>query len=503
LTKAGAETLTLSEANTYSGLTEVRAGTLALSGGGAISDSLALHDGAAFSTGGAALSLFRLDVRGSAAYAGDLDTAGGSMNFYVPSAMSGGAIMLSVSGNADISGSTTNVGIDGASSTLESGDQLVLINAAALSGAPANTTSNGRGMQGVTLRYEFDLTTTGNQLLATVAGAPTVNPRTKALSVGNLAGLALISQGADLAAGQGMSEAVRTARLASRSTGRALGVFGSIGGGWSRYETGSHLNMKSLALISGLAWGADLAPGFLTLGAFFEYGNGSYDTYNSFSNAASVHGDGDVYHLGGGVLGRINFELGRTGSPADERTSDIYVEASFRAGGVHNEYDSSDLRDALGREAEYDSSSAWYGFHLGGGYVWSVTEAASLDLYGKYFWTRQKGDSVTLSSGDRVKFADADSSRLRLGWRFTQAVNEHFSPYIGAAWEHEFDGKARATAGGHSINTPSLSGDTGIGERGLTLKPSAALPLSFDLGLQGYAGRREGLTGSLRVKFEF
>jgi hypothetical protein len=63
----------------------------------------------------------------------------------------------------------------------------------------------------------------------------------------------------------------------------------------------------------------------------------------------------------------------------------IYAEASGRAGGVHNEYDSSDLRDAAGRKAEYDSSSAYYGFHLGTGYVWNITEAASLDIYGKYF----------------------------------------------------------------------------------------------------------------------
>jgi hypothetical protein len=42
-----------------------------------------------------------------------------------------------------------------------------------------------------------------------------------------------------------------------------------------------------------------------------------------------------------------------------------------------------------------------------------------------------------------------------------------------------------------------------MGEIGLSLKPSPALPLSFDLGLQGYTGKREGLTGSLQIKLEF
>jgi outer membrane autotransporter protein len=233
----------------------------------------------------------------------------------------------------------------------------------------------------------------------------------------------------------------------------------------------------------------------MVLGAFFEYGNGSYDTYNSFSTSASIHGDGDVYYLGGGLLGRMDF--------INTGPGHFYAEASGRAGSIHNEYGSSDLRDTFGRKAEYDSSSAYYGLHMGTGYVWNINDIASLDLYGKYFWTRQEGDSVRISTGDPVKFEDVDSSRLRLGGRLAYVANEHVSPYIGAAWEHEFNGKARASTNGYSINAPSLRGDTGIGELGLSLKPSATLPLAFDLGVQGYTGKREGVTGSLQVKFEF
>jgi outer membrane autotransporter protein len=181
----------------------------------------------------------------------------------------------------------------------------------------------------------------------------------------------------------------------------------------------------------------------------------------------------------------------------------FYAEASGRVGGVHNEYSSSDLRDASGRKADYDSSSAYYGLHFGAGYLWNINEKASLDFYGKYFWTRQEGDSARLSTDDKVSFKDVDSSRLRLGARFAYAVNEYVSPYIGAAYEHEFEGKARASSNGFAIDTPSLRGDTGIGELGLSLRPSSSLPLSFDLGVQGYTGRREGVTGSLQVRFEF
>jgi hypothetical protein len=102
-----------------------------------------------------------------------------------------------------------------------------------------------------------------------------------------------------------------------------------------------------------------------------------------------------------------------------------------------------------------------------------------------------------------VRFNSADSNRLRVGTRFVYAVNEYASPYIGAAYEHEYDGRLNATTNGYGIDAPSLRGDTGIGEIGFTLKPSATIPLSFDLGLQGYTGVREGVTGSLQIKFEF
>ncbi|MDR2861427.1 MAG: hypothetical protein LBV07_02610, partial [Syntrophobacterales bacterium] len=60
-----------------------------------------------------------------------------------------------------------------------------------------------------------------------------------------------------------------------------------------------------------------------------------------------------------------------------------------------------------------------------------------------------------------------------------------------------------ATTYGYAIDAPSLRGGTGIGELGLTLKPSKDLPLSFDLGVQGYVGKREGVTGSLQTRYEF
>lgn len=411
-------------------------------------------------------------------------------NFYIPATMTTGGIMLDVGGTAYIHNSTVNVGVEGSSSPLKSGDTIVLINAGTLDGTPANTTANGQGMQGVTLLYDFDLLVQGNQLLARVSSR-SLNPQAKALSEGYLGGMGLALQGADLAAGAGTVAAVK----AASASGNGIAGFGTLAGSSMRYNTGSHIDMSSLNMLAGLALGTDLAPGRLTLGAFFEYGNGAYSTYNSFSNAASVSGDGNMWSVGGGLLARMDF--------IDTGPGHFYAEASGRMGKLHNKYDNGDLRDATGRKAEYESSTPYYSLHAGAGYVWNINEKASLDLYGKYFWTRQDGDSRTLSTGEALRFDAVDSHRVRVGGRFAYTLNDYVAPYIGAAFEHEFDGTARATTNGIAIDSPSLKGSSGVGELGLTFTPSASLPLSIDLGVQGHVGQRQGVSGNLQVKWEF
>ena len=89
------------------------------------------------------------------------------------------------------------------------------------------------------------------------------------------------------------------------------------------------------------------------------------------------------------------------------------------------------------------------------------------------------------------------------GGRFNYAVCDYATPYVGAQWEHEFDGKQRSSVNGVNIGSPSSKGDTGVGELGLTLRPVKDSGFSIDLGVQGYTGVREGVAGSLQLKFEF
>lgn len=427
-------------------------------------------------------------------------------DFQLPDGIQSGTVLLTLtdkngtnltvsSSKQSISPSIT-ISVDG-STVLQGGDYFVLLENqnGLITGQLPDSVSGSRG---VTLTYDFTLSNeNGTSLVATVQGGDDgkLNPRTKALAEGRLAGTALTLQGADLVAGKGTESAVRAVRASLADSGRGLAAFGALSGGWSRYNTGSHIDVSGFSLLTGLAWGAETVLGHFTTGMFFEYGNAASGTYNSFGNAASVSGDGSLWYMGAGLLARMDF--------VDLGSGHVYAEASARGGALHNSYHSDDLRDGFGRRAEFNSSSPYVSLHGGLGYIWNLTDALSLDVHAKYFWTYQDSSDTNLSTGERLHFGAVNSHRVRLGGRLAYAVDENIQPYIGAAWEHEFDGKARATSIGYSLDAPSLTGDTGIGELGLSWTPSANTPLSVDLSVQGYTGVREGYTGSVMARWEF
>ena len=385
--------------------------------------------------------------------------------------------------NGSGKGSTvTSINTGGGSPPMPVGSTVTLIQSENLHPVGFSQTY-AQGQHSALLSYLWKLDATATELRATVANVE-VNPQAKALSEGFLMGVGLVNQTGDFVTGRGI-------RLASEAADKGYRAFGGVSGSKLRYKTGSNADMDSVSLMAGVSRDAKFNPGRLTLAAFLEYGNGSYDTHNAFPNAAPVYGKGNVDHAGGGILSRFDMNAGS------------YVEGSFRAGRVNNEYRNEDLRDGAGRTAKVDSSSGYYSLHVGTGHVRKLAEKASLDLYGKFFWTRQQGDSVTLFADDPVEFKSVNSKRLRVGSRLVHTANAYVSPYVGAAYEHEFDGRARATTYGYSLDTPSLRGSTGIGELGLSIRPSNTRPLFLDLGVQGYMGKREGVTGSLQARFEF
>ena len=408
-----------------------------------------------------------------------------NLHFYLPNTVTNGATVLTLTdaNGANISGSNVGVGIAGGSSVLNAGDSVTLIRTTGgnLTTDANNLVNKATGMQGISTLYEFELSTqTNNQLLARVASAK-ANPQTKSLSEGRLAGLAFVNQGADMASGTGMERALAAVQAGNNG-------FAAISGGNNRYKSGSHVDVKGVNLLAGAATNLPNASGNLMLGGFFEAGWGNYDSFNSFTNG-NVKASGDNRYYGAGVLARQDF------------ASKLYVEGSARVGKLENDYASSDLADSLGNTASYKLNKVYYGLHLGVGYQMQAG-TGELDMYGKYLFTQQKGGSA-LIAGDSYSFKNINSQRSRLGAMYKHPINTNATFKLGAAWEHEFDGKAKASVHGVSLATPEIKGSTAVLEAGISYKPQANSKLSLEAGIQGYAGKRQGVTGNVAVKYAF
>jgi hypothetical protein len=438
---------------------------------GGLWDSASLSEPADLWTGN------KLNVKNSGMSAGGIYNFE-NLNFYLPATMADGETMLSVDEAVDISASKIGVGIDGRTSALNVGDTVTLIDTeAGLTAAGVNTTA--LGVVGISKIYDFELTWDAYNLYATLRA--TDNPQTKALSEGQLSGLSFLNQGTDLIAGSGVGNML-AATARSRS---GAGVFGAVGGGKSRYKTGSHVDLKGVSLLAGFARKADA----ITAGAFLEAGEGRYDSYNSFNSVPSVKGKGDTSYVGVGTLGRYDM-------------NNAYGEASARIGRVKIGFSSNDILNGMGGTTEYDTSALYAGAHIGAGYVLNLDSKASVDMSARLLWVYQGGDNVSIA-GDAIKFDAATSLRSRAGARYSYAFKPSITPYAGAYLDYEFAGKAEAKINGAPIITPELKGLSVIGELGLAMKPSAKRPLTVAAGIQGYLGNREGISGSLALKYEF
>ena len=281
-----------------------------------------------------------------------------------------------------------------------------------------------------------------------------------------------------------------TAELSSKDTQRRTAasdsasyhLWAGAGANAMRVESGSHVDSKGWNL--GVGWAReDAAKGGTKrlFSPFVEYGRGTYDSY--LDNGA--HGSGKLSYFGLGVLGKLTQQDG------------LWLEASARAGRAKSDY------SLHGENAGYDGSNAYYGIHLGVGKTFMLQKDASLDAYVRYFWSHQDGMSVKLrGSGDAYDFADVDSHRLRLGLRYSRKDRSAGECYAGLAWEHELGGEASASVGGDAAPSPSLKGSSCMLELGYRFLPQNSR-ISYDFHINGWQGKRKGLSGGAAIQWTF
>jgi hypothetical protein len=410
---------------------------------------------------------------------GSIDAEGSRFTILVPTEFPDNGALVSVSGLANFDGA--EIIVSGDLRRLSEAVDPTIIRAGTLSSDGAAVVADRQAQaRGLTRRLTFDFDMVGNAIVATYTGLIAA-PELKTLSEGQAAAAAFLNNGSDLVADEGVANAV----FAAAEIGPSF--FSAVGYGRSRHQTGSHVDVDGLSMLLGGAFGVDVPIGRLTVGAFLELGEGGYDSYNDFAGIGAIEGSGDTRNVGGGLLARLDFAKSEAGW--------AYAELSGRIGRA-----SSDFRSDYLPASRFDLDSTYYGLHAGLGRVFNLTDRTSLDLYGKWLFTRKEGNSIVIE-GDRLSFDDVDSHRLRAGARLSTALTGKVKPFFGAAYERGFDGRAKASVEGLPVDAPELKGGTGIGELGLSV--TAAEGLTFDLGLRGYVGARRGVSGTFNLTYNF
>ncbi|MDR0440512.1 MAG: autotransporter outer membrane beta-barrel domain-containing protein [Candidatus Accumulibacter sp.] len=225
------------------------------------------------------------------------------------------------------------------------------------------------------------------------------------------------------------------------------------------------------------------------------HGESKHDTHSDFIRAVKTGNGKNTEYTGLGLLARL-LDLG-------ENDARSHAESSMRARRTKAIFYSQKLRDAAGRGARYDTHATYIGLHLGVGRVWNVQARNKFAFYGKYLYARLGSDSVRLGTGGPVKFDAIESRRLRFGGRYSWMLENDTNPYLGLAWEHEFDGRTDGRRYGLPLDAPNVREDTHVVELGVSLYPTLAHPLSIELGIRGYGDKYESTTGSLRMEYRF
>ena len=422
-----------------------------------------------------------------------------NLHFYTDEMAAGAATPMLKLGTAtkDIRGLNIGVARSGAAPKLIKGDKILLMKTAGGALATDAAIQNKfEGMQGVSRRYEYEIKqeATG-ELTATVTKAGFAE-QAKSL-VETRAGLAsFVNQGADYLVQDGLaaaemsvsaSDADKGGKNAQRqgapSDGAAYQLWAGAGANSMRAESGSYVDSKGWNL--GVGWAREDVQkdgAKVLFSPFVEYGHGTYDSYLD----DGTHGSGKVSYIGAGILGKLTQKDG------------LWLEGSLRAGRSKSDYSA----NLSGTAASYDGSNTYYGAHLGAGKTFAIKEDSSIDAYARYFWSHQNSMTATLNTGDLYEFGSVNSQRLRLGLRYSLKDKTTGEFYAGLAWEHEFAGKAGATYQGDAAPSPSLKGSSTMLELGYRFMPENSR-VSYDLHLNGWQGKRKGITGGASVKWAF
>ncbi|WP_235044188.1 autotransporter outer membrane beta-barrel domain-containing protein [Campylobacter concisus] len=456
-----------------------------------------------------------LNVRGKNIEAGNIVNFE-YINFYLPSDVKAGDTILNLSGktagsyssqnkNTDLARSFLAVTMGAENRNLNVNDKITLITNPYGILYPKEFKNHNKNLQaiaGISTIYEFDLkkdgddkADSGKNLYAVVTKkvsplSPNDGSKEKKLvetmqksTLEPTAGaMAVINQGSETASNMDTSGVTGS----SNSNG---GMVTGASASNTRQHSGSYVDVKSISFAVGVA--KEFKD--VITGAFLEFGGGNYDTFNEYSGTfngrevGDIRGEGKMRYYGTGLLGKVNL-------PAN-----FYTEATIKIGKIKTDY-----KTVLptGVKIGYDASRGYYGGHVGLGKIFEITDFSNIDIYSKVFFTRVGKKQVELNS-ERILLGKSDSLKAKIGFKFSQDINDGLLWFAGLAYDREFNGKSNGYNLTYStdIVSPSMKGNTGTAELGLKFK--AQKGFETNLKFEGMTGKREGIAAAAEIMYKF
>ena len=414
------------------------------------------------------------------------------MEFNLPSETRNGSIMLTVADSLDLEPTKKiTVNASKATNNLKVGDKVRLINC---EGGIKHFSKQEKIIKGLTDKIS-DIALERSSLNLLIKGEQQ-NNNTKAPVEAISATTALVNYTSELVAGKlnrNMVMAVDVSRIDAAKdnsennsniktvpTKTDFATFAALSGGNLTYNTGSYVKSDSWNVGFGIGKkGMSSKNPDATYGLFFQYGKSNFSTHND----GGYRGDGDSKMFGAGLMFH------------QEANSKYYYQGSISAGKVDADWSCKD--------GSYDDKATYYSMTFGMGHKHNVGGNKTMDVYGRYSFNHVGSMEGDLN-GDKYDFDSTNSHNLRFGFRMEYAKKNAATAYWGLAWEHEFAGASGATLTTPNIvertASPSLKGDSGIAEVGYQWKRGN---WEYNINAEGSFGKREGVTGSFNINYNF
>ena len=240
--------------------------------------------------------------------------------------------------------------------------------------------------------------------------------------------------------------------------------------------------------------GYSVTKGDFNCGPFFEMGRANY--------RADTYVDGRKLHSSG------NHTFGGVGLYGNWQTPYLVnLSAYVKAGMLKNSFDG----ELASQQVEYTRARPYWGAHLGASLDVDLNSLLSVRPYVSYFYDGREGDRHSVSGsgtseGGIIRYDDLNSHRIQAGSEFAFNINANWHPYVGLAYENilkaEASGTAKDTDGVLDLNDTDMEGGSGIYSVGVSYLNDAQ-DVELNLGVNGYSGVREGITGQIYANWRF